>query len=254
MHADGDLERVVGPAGVVGYRSRALAELGVPHWFSTRVGFGRSDVDVGALAETELAALRRAAGVVAGGAPARAIQVHGADVLAVEWDTEADRARADALTTGEPDRWLGVVTADCVPVLVASVDGRRVAAVHAGWRGLVAGVIGRALAALGSLELAAAIGPCLSLARFEVGPEVADAFVAADLEAAVHRDRGPRPHVDLRAAASLQLERAGVRRLDASTRCTWDDGELWSYRRDVTHGGAPRTGRLGAFVAPRPVP
>jgi hypothetical protein len=161
--------------------------------------------------------------------------------------------------TSRARRVVGVFTADCVPVLLASADGRRVAAVHAGWRGLVAGVIPRALEALVSnepsasvRELAAAIGPCLSLARFEVGTEVAEQFALAGLADAVRGDLGEKPHVDLRAAAAMQLERAGVARIDATDRCTWEQaGDFPSHRRDVTHGGRERAGRLLALVSPR---
>jgi len=244
-------ERGTGPGGLVGARSRALVEIGVPHVFTTRRGPAGRELDAGRLSAREREAIRCWAGFEPGARPALARQVHGADVLAVERATEAGSVAADALTTTTATRWIGVVTADCVPILVARTDGEHVAAIHAGWRGLVAGVIPNTLRHLPAGEPVAAVGPCLSLARFEVGSEVARAFVAADLAAVVHRDLGPRPHVDLRAAASLQLERAGVRRIDVSTRCTWDDDELWSHRRDVTHGGAARTGRLGAWIAPR---
>jgi hypothetical protein len=103
---------------------------------------------------------------------------------------------------------------------------------------------------LGEGELAAAIGPCLSLERFEVGPEVAGAFEDAGLGAAVDRRPASRPHGDLRAAAAIQLERAGVRRIDATDRCTFEHAdEFWSHRRDVTRGGRARTGRLAALIA-----
>jgi YfiH family protein len=153
---------------------------------------------------------------------------------------------------------VGVHVADCVPVLVARADGRLVAAVHAGWRGLVAGVIPRTLerlaaagADLPGCPLVAAIGPCLSRERFEVGPEVAEAFEGAELAPSVSRARaGVRARVDLRHAALLQLRAGGVERIDVSDRCTYEDAaELWSHRRDVTHGARARTGRLGAFIA-----
>jgi hypothetical protein len=127
-----------------------------------------------------------------------------------------------------------------------------VAAVHAGWRGLVAGVIPRALAALGEPAAAAAIGPCVSTARFEVGSEVARAFEEAGLGGAVRRGHGARPRVDLRAAARLQLERGGVAVVDETDRCTWEHAdEFYSHRRDVTHGGSATTGRMGAAIGAR---
>ena len=237
----------------VGYRSPLLAGLGVPHAFTTR------PLDVGPLDGPLSEHLRRAAGVKLDTPILAPRQVHGGEVLRV--DAGMDRlavgdAPADGVWTEGPGALLLIRTADCVPVLLASADGARVAAVHAGWRGLVAGVLPAAVAALagaGSGALAAAIGPCLSPARFEVGPEVADAFRAADLGAAVHERPGSRPHVDLAAAASLQLERGGVARIDRAGLCTWEGAaEFWSYRRDVTHGALPRTGRLAALIAAAP--
>ena len=176
-------------------------------------------------------------------------QVHGDRVVRVQADAPAAGTAGDALVTGERGHALCVRVADCVPVLLARADGRRVAAVHAGWRGLVAGVVPRAVEALGAGELWAAIGPCLSARRFEVGPEVAAAFESAGLGRAVLRAPGARAHVDLRLAARAQLEQAGVARIDCSDRCTWDDAELFSHRRDVTHGGHARAGHQAALIA-----
>ena len=235
--------------GLVGYRSPALATRGVPHLFTTRVG----GLPAGEIGPETLLRIARAAGIEH---PVvrlvRLRQVHGAAVHDADGDPETV-AEADALVATRSDRLLLVVSADCVPVLATSTDGRCVAAIHAGWRGLVAGVIPRALAALearGAPAAAAAIGPCLSTARFEVGPEVVRAFEDAGLGTAV-RPGDQRARIDLRAAARSQLMRHGVHAVDVSERCTWEDDELCSYRRDVTHGGAPSTGRLGAFIAAR---
>ncbi len=239
--------------GCVSYRSPALDELGVPHLFTTRLGVGGGALDAGALDREQELWLARAAGAE-NARLARVHQVHGCGVRRVEADEPDPPEQADALVTERADRLLLVRTADCVPVLVTTADGRRVAAIHAGWRGLVAGVIPRALEALAPTRgLVAAIGPCLSLARFEVGPEVARAFADAGFAEVVHAGRGPsgRPHVDLRAAARLALARGGATRIDDTDRCTYEHGEeLFSYRRDVTHGGASLGGRLGALIAP----
>lgn len=231
----------------VAYRSPSLGALGVPHAFTTR----SCDLDVGPLDPDLEATLRRLAGAAAGAVLHDPKQVHGARVLEVTSGARTSGREADALVTARADALLLVRTADCVPVLMASADGGRVAAVHAGWRGLVAGVIPRAAAALGAPARVAAVGPCLSLERFEVGPEVAREFVRAGLAEAVRERAGRRPHVDLRLAATLQLERAGARAIDVSELCTWEAAsELYSYRRDVTHGTLARTGRLAALVAP----
>jgi hypothetical protein len=161
-------------------------------------------------------------------------------------------AQADALVTERKDVLVGVHVADCVPVLLARADGRRVAAVHAGWRGLVAGVLPHALELLGK-NAVAALGPCIGEGAFEVGPEVAEAFARAGLEHVIRARENARPHVDLRAAAEAQLRAGGVRLLDSTDRCTYRDAdEFFSFRRDVTHGGRAHTGRLGAWIGVAP--
>jgi YfiH family protein len=187
------LERFEDSTGAAGYRSPLLRALGVPHGFTTRHGDAATKPRIGLVT---------------------ARQVHGGHVHEVGAGPLPEPLVADGLVTERRDVQVGVSTADCVPLLIASADGRRVAAVHAGWRGLVAGVVSRALAALGSRAELAAVGPCISVARYEVGPEVAERFVAAGLGSAVSAAPGERPHVDLRAAAVLELERGGVRRID----------------------------------------
>lgn len=143
-----------------------------------------------------------------------------------------------------PGRLLCIRVADCVPVLLASADGRQVAAVHAGWRGIVAGVIEAAVAQMQG-ELLAAVGPSIGVRHFEVGEEVASVFDAAF----VRRDLGDRPHVDLKAAVRDRLEAAGVEAIDLAGACTYADADdFFSHRRDVTHGGMPDTGRMAALV------
>lgn len=246
----GSLERVVEPCGLVHYVSPVLRELGLPHAFPTRVGPGRTALDLGELDADGARELARAAGLE-GASYARVHQVHGPVVHVDDGRDERPRPRADAVATEHPGRLATVIVADCVPLLLARRDGSRVAAVHAGWRGLVAGVIPAAAETLGP-GLVAAIGPCLSTDRFEVGEEVADAFVREGLGSCVVRDQRPRPHVDLRAAALAQLAALGVDEIDTNERCTWnDEGEFWSHRRDVTHGGRERTGRTGALIGVR---
>jgi purine-nucleoside/S-methyl-5'-thioadenosine phosphorylase / adenosine deaminase len=240
------LQRFEDTDGFVGYRSPLLASRGIPHLFTTRV-LGRGP------REHEHERMARAAGL-AGARVVTLQQVHGARVLAVgPAALPAPEEEADGLVSERADVLVGVHTADCVPVLLARADGRRVAAVHAGWRGLVAGVIPRALAVLGPGPRLAAIGACLSCERFEVGPEVVEAFERAELGAAIHRVPGARSHIDLRAAAARQLAAGGVELVETSDRCTYEHAaEFYSHRRDVTHGGRGRTGRLSALVAARP--
>jgi YfiH family protein len=183
------------------------------------------------------------AAVEAGAPPVAALrQVHSPRVVDVEapgWHGEGD-----ALVSRARRLALSVITADCVPLLLAS--GEAVAAVHAGWRGVAGGVVASALAALPGPAAGrrAWIGPAIDACCYEVGEEVADA-VAAVSDPAVARP-GPRgrPHLDLRQAVAVQLAAAGwtdVTRLGPCTRCA---GELlWSYRRD-----GKAAGRNLAFV------
>jgi len=235
--------------GLTGHRSTLLRSLGVPHLFTTRLCRGQRDFDLGALDDRGRERLRAAAG-----APdARIVhvrQVHGSRaVLVAPGAVPAGDVEADALVTELADVLLCVHVADCVPVLLAAQGGRRVAAVHAGWRGVVAGVIARAIEVLGRDGVTAAIGPCISVERYEIGPEVAEAFTRVGLALAVRERPGARPHLDLRAAVEHQLRGQDVTRIDTSDHCTYrDQEEFFSYRRDVTHAGRGHTGRLGALI------
>jgi YfiH family protein len=167
-----------------------------------------------------------------------------------ESDLEALRAeQADALVTSAPEIAVAVRTADCVPLLAAGAGGARVAAIHAGWRGTLAGVAARAVAALGGgEEVRVAIGPSIRRCCYEVDEALARRFADA-LGAGVALRREGRWHLDLVEANLRVLERAGVSRgevevLDACTAC--DGARFFSHRRD---GG--RTGRHLSFVAPR---
>ena len=165
-------------------------------------------------------------------------QVHG---IRVAEAAVGDRPEADALVVRQPGLLVGIVTADCVPVLLVDRDARTAAAVHAGWRGMAAGVLEAALAALSSTRVEAVIGPAIGACCYEVGGEVRAAFEArtGTLTAAAWTTA----HVDLRTAARLLLEAGGaasVRTLGPCTRC---DARYHSFRRD-----AARTGRQLSFV------
>ena len=155
------------------------------------------------------------------------------------------------MITTHRDALLSVRVADCVPILLAGADGRTVAAVHAGWRGVVANIAEVAVAELCRIgqtapeNLTAAIGPCISREAFEVGPEVAGEFLELFGQQVMDSSRA-RPHVDLRAAVGLQLLAAGVPadQIDTTDRCTHRDrAEFYSHRRD-----AGITGRLAAVI------
>jgi YfiH family protein len=175
-------------------------------------------------------------------------QVHSARVVTVEAGGLA--GEGDALVSSCTGLALSVITADCVPLLLAGEGG--IAAVHAGWRGIVGGVVPAALASLArqgavpfdSTRVRAWIGPTIGPCCYEVGPEVAAPVVAASAaEVAVPGPAG-RPHLDLRRAVQIQLARAGVRDVRLVGPCTRCEADLlWSYRRE----GA-KAGRNIAFV------
>lgn len=164
---------------------------------------------------------------------ALARQVHGRDLIDVRPGAAGVVGEGDALAATEPGVVLGILTADCAPVLLAGPGG--IAVAHAGWRGLVAGVIDVAVARLGVVERAW-VGPAIHSCCYEVGPEVIEAFGAVGLPIADDT------HVDPAAAAGAALDRAGVPQVDIAAPCTSCDPRYFSYRRDGV------TGRQGAFV------
>ena len=144
-----------------------------------------------------------------------------------------------------------VMVADCLPVLLTSDDGGTVAAAHAGWRGLAAGVLEQTVATMDTPpdRLMAWLGPAISQRAFEVGGEVRSAFVDKDPGADdcfKPKDAG-KFMADLYALARRRLDAVGVRAVFGGDRCTWSEPEAWfSYRRDG------QCGRMGAFIFQRP--
>jgi YfiH family protein len=183
-------------------------------------------------------------------------QVHGTAVHVVASPPEPDAPApvADAAVTRLAGVAVAVLTADCLPVLLAAEDGSVVGAAHAGWRGLAAGVLEATVTAMavppGTLR--AWLGPAIGPEAFEVGPEVRAAFLAADPAAACafRPGRGDRWHGDLWALARQRLAAAGVRAVAGGGICVHGAPErFYSFRRD---GG--RTGRQAtlAWLSPRP--
>lgn len=162
-------------------------------------------------------------------------QIHSATVLPAR---PGHCGEGDALTTSEAGLALAIFTADCVPVVLAGPEG--IAAVHAGWRGIAAGILPTALASVTAdpSSWKAWIGPAIGPCCYEVGEDVAEEVVAVSTaEIAVPGPNG-RPHLDLQKAARVQLERLGVREISAALGCTRCEQEkLWSYRREGKGGG-----------------
>jgi YfiH family protein len=183
-------------------------------------------------------------------------QVHGAQVerARAQDDAELFRTRpADALIS--QDCALAIKVADCVSVLLADPRTGAVAAVHAGWRGVVANVVDSTVEALSRAygsrpaQLVSAVFPCIGLEAFEVSEEVAAQVARAVGSPEVWHAREPRPHVDLARSVALQLARAGLgpEQIDLIAGCTFDDSaRFFSFRRD---GGV--TGRHLAAIIPR---
>jgi YfiH family protein len=180
-------------------------------------------------------------------------QVHGARIATIVEPPDA-ALEADGLLTATAGVAVGVVTADCVPVLLVDEPGRVGAAVHAGWRGTLAGIVSGAVASTTAQtgtrasDLRAAIGPAVGPCCYEVGREVREAFVASHGEALVapaFTTSRPRPHLDLRLLVRLHLELAGVSASAIETLgpCTVCDPTYASYRRD-----GPRAGRQLSFI------
>src|SRR5918996_5073120 len=164
---------------------------------------------------------------------ALARQVHGARVIEVRDGDAGVVGEADVLVTRARAATIGILTADCAPVVLWG-DGV-VALVHAGWRGLVAGAVETGVAATGKVN-AAWVGPSIHACCYEVGPEVIDAFEGRNLPVA------DGAHVDPGRAAAVALQGAGVEAIVVSEVCTSCDRSYFSHRRDGV------TGRQGTFA------
>jgi len=223
-------------------------------------GLGSVD-DPAAVAENR----RRAAAAVAPGAALVTVhQVHSAnavvaDAAFADGADRADRPRAprphaDALVTRDPGLVLGVLAADCAPVLFADTAAGVVGAAHAGWKGALYGVLPATVAAMEALgarrdRIAAAIGPCIAQASYEVRHAYAEPFVAVD-PAFDRFFRAGRPghlHFDLEGFVAAQLAAAGVTRVEALGIDTYAT-DHFSYRRSV-HAGEGDYGRNLSLIA-----
>ena len=171
---------------------------------------------------------------------ARSYQIHG-DVI---WETKEPGYTSgyDAIIAHAPGIFAGVGIADCCPILLADPVRKTTAAIHAGWKGTVAQIVSKTASAMilqGShpADILAYIGPCISLAHFEVGDEVAEQFEFKE-------KRGARWHVDLKASNEAQLRNAGISQIEISEFCTIENNDLFfSHRKEK---GV--TGRMLAII------
>ncbi|MGK3127472.1 purine nucleoside phosphorylase YfiH [Candidatus Pantoea formicae] len=171
-------------------------------------------------------------------------QVHGQDVARLPANESVPNA--DAAITRELGVVCAVMTADCLPVLFCSDDGKEVAAAHAGWRGLCNGVLEKTLAQFHcpAHYIHAWLGPAIGPQAFEVGAEVRKAFMAHDAQAdAAFRPVGDKYFADIWQLARQRLDAAGVRSISGSPRCTYtESANFFSFRRDGI------TGRMATLI------
>ncbi len=211
-------------------------------------GYGSSD-------QTEIVALNRRRVADAMDVTPEALvgihQVHSPDVLTVDAPLTGDKPKADALVTATPGLALTILTADCQPVLFCDPDTNVIGAAHAGWRGALDGVLEATLDAMEALgarreNTRAVIGPSISQAAYEVGPEFLDAFMAESSENSRFFANGTddRMQFDLPAFGLHKLRQAGVGQAEWTRHCTYSDPDrFYSYRR-TTHAKEADYGRL----------
>ena len=219
-------------------------------------GYG-SDDDPSLIAENR----RRAIAAVFPDAQLATVhQIHSPTVVEVEqpWPQD-ERPRADAMVTDRPGLLLGVLTADCAPVLLADAEAGIVGAAHAGWRGAVAGVTDATISAMEGLgakreRIAAAVGPCIAQPSYEVDEAFRERFIDEANENTRFFVPGPagKPHFDLPGYVLHRLTVAGIARTEALTLDTYSDADrFYSYRRS-TYLGEPSYGRQISMIGLAP--
>lgn len=239
------------PHGFLGRRGG----MSIGHCAGLNVGFGSHD-DPEAIAGNRRLAI---AAVHPEAALATVYQIHSAKVVVADQAWRGDeRPRADAMVTDTPNLLLGILTADCAPVLFADHKAVVVAAAHAGWRGALAGVTDATIEAMEQLgarreNIHAAVGPCIAQSSYEVDEAFKSRFVHADKDNARFFAGEPtgKPRFDLEAYVVHRLIAAGIDEIEALNLDTYcDEDRFFSYRR-ATHRGEADYGRqLSAIAIP----
>jgi YfiH family protein len=239
----------------------ALTKPGIAHGFFGRTGgvseglYASLNCGPGSRDSRDAVLENRARCAAALGAGAHLLtlyQIHSGEAVTVTapWDIPAN-PKADAMVTDRTGIALGILTADCAPVLLADDQARVIGAAHAGWNGALAGVTDSAIAAMIGLgarreHIHAAIGPCIGQAAYEVGPEFPPRFLAQDDANARFFTPSPRAdhwQFDLPGYVAHRLAQAGIGAVENLARCTYEDEKaFFSYRR-ATHRNEPDYGR-----------
>ncbi len=244
-------------------QSGALLRPGLTHGFFGRRGgastgdFESNNMSLSVGDEAEVVQRNRAAACAAvGGSAADLVltkQVHSSTVITVT-EPPGNVVEADAMVTATPGLLLGILTADCAPILLADPEAYVIAAVHAGWKGAAGGIVYATVVAMVALgadprRIIAAIGPTISMLNYEVGPDFAADFLAVQPLAAhrIVKPEGRREHMDLPGLVADQLRGAGVAMVDDLAICTYADREGYFSHRRSTHEGN-RTGRQIALI------
>ncbi|MBB5203667.1 hypothetical protein HNQ51_000960 [Inhella inkyongensis] len=216
---------------------------GVSHGGYASLNLGTHVGDAPEAVQVNRARVAQALGAV----PVYLRQVHGTVCVAAQVNAQ-EEVEADALWTAQPGLPLAIQVADCLPVLFVVRDAAgqalAVAAVHAGWRGLAAGVLEATLAALPQGSVQAWLGPCIGLQAFEVGEEVLRGFGRSPADPGPHFVWAPRPdgsarwRADLQGLARLRLQAAGVHGIQVEPACTFSEpSRFFSFRRDGAISG-----------------
>ncbi|HTT98405.1 MAG TPA: peptidoglycan editing factor PgeF [Rhizomicrobium sp.] len=202
---------------------------------------------------------RRVADALSPGAPLLTLyQIHGGNAVTVAapWNI-GEGPQADAMATNVPNIVLGILTADCAPVLFADAEAKVIGAAHAGWKGAISGVTDSTIEAMEALgakrgRISAAIGPCISQTNYEVGPEFRERFLESDSTFAhffIHSDTADHFRFDLEGFVAQRLGGAGIASVERLSTCTYAaESDFFSFRR-ATHRGEKDYGRqISAIV------
>jgi polyphenol oxidase len=216
------------------------------------VGYGSND-ELTSIDQNRRLAI---AAILPGAELATVHQVHSADVVYVDqpWP-QSERPRADAMVTDRPNLLLGILTADCAPVLFADTEAGVIGAAHAGWRGALAGVTDATIAAMEQLgarrdRICTAIGPCIGQASYEVDEGFRTRFLEPDPanERFFSDPTWGKPHFDLEAYVEHRLRSSGIATVEALHLDTYADPDrFYSYRR-ATHRGEADYGRQASLI------